>query len=69
MSDRQMWHWPSERAELAALAERLTPDDALIIVQRLLDVNVEGHLAPFLAGLIRGSVARREDERRRSGEK
>lgn len=60
------WDWPTERAELLALAARLTPDDALTIVERLLEVENEMHLGPFLAGLIRGSVARREDERRRA---
>lgn len=67
MTERTVWDWPSERADLAPLAERLTPDDALLIVQRLLKVEAELYLAPMLSGLIRGSVARREDEKRRSG--
>lgn len=66
MNDDQSWSWPVERAELLALVGQLTPADALAVIERLLQVEAEGHLAPFLAGLIRGSVARREDEQRRT---
>lgn len=65
MTEHEPWSWQHERAALAPLVERLTAEDALMIVQRLVQVEVEYHVAPLLAGMVRGSVLRREDERRR----
>ena len=55
--------WDPDRADLRDLVARLGPEDALEIVKKLIR-SPEENMAPILAGLIRGYVARRDDEQR-----
>ena len=56
-------YWDSDRADLRDLVMRLRPEDALEIVKKLIR-SPEENMVPMLAGLIRGYVARRDDEQR-----
>ncbi len=56
-------YWPGVRQELLPLVERLHPDDALRIVKALVAEENSSQLAPALAGLIKGYVDRRADQR------
>ena len=56
-------YWDSDRADLRDLVMRLEPEDALEIVKKLIR-SPEENMAPMLAGLIRGYVARRDDQQR-----
>jgi hypothetical protein len=56
-------YWNSDRADLRDLVMRLEPEDALEIVKKLIR-SPEENMAPMLGGLIRGYVARRDDEQR-----
>jgi hypothetical protein len=56
-------YWDSDRADLRVLVMRLGPEDALEIVKKLIR-SPEENMVPMLAGLIRGYVARRDDEQR-----
>ena len=61
-------YWMNTRADLLLLVERLQPDDALDVVRALVrNVSDETQLAPTLAGMVRGLVARRDDEQKRGG--
>ena len=62
MSD-DVIYWASVRQELVHLVERLYPDDALRVVKELVQEENAAQLAPALAGLIKGYVDRRTDER------
>jgi hypothetical protein len=62
MSD-EVPYWPGVRQELLPLVERLHPDDALRIVKALVIEESAAQLAPALAGLIKGYVDRRIDQR------
>jgi hypothetical protein len=62
MSD-DVTYWASVRQELVHLVERLYPDDALRLVKELVQEENAAQLAPALAGLIKGYVDRRTDER------
>lgn len=63
-----LWSWPAVAAELRPLLDELRPDDALDIIRTLFaePVSQEQYLAARLAGLVRGSVQRRDDEARRA---
>ena len=61
-------YWNGARAELRDLVQQLRPDDALVIVKKLVRTDNDEQLASMLAGLIRGFVARRADEHRRTKE-
>ena len=63
MTDNTRWN--SEHADLALLAERLQPEDALAIIHQLVTHVSEGHVASVLAELIRGYVARHDNEKAR----
>lgn len=56
-------YWDSDRADLRDLVMRLEPEDALEIIKKLIR-SPEENMGPMLAGLIRGYVARRDDEQR-----
>jgi hypothetical protein len=56
-------YWDPDRADLRDLVMRLEPEDALEIVKKLIR-SPEENMAPMLGGLIRGYVARRDDEQR-----
>ena len=58
-------YWDSHRADLRELVMRLGPEDALEIVKKLIR-SPEENMAPMLAGLIRGYVARRDDQQRQA---
>jgi hypothetical protein len=62
MSD-DVAYWASVRQELVHLVERLYPDDALRVVKALVQEEHAAQLAPALAGLIKGYVDRRTEER------
>lgn len=56
------WSWPRVRAELLPLLDRLSGDDALDILKRLIVAEQPEHyVVPMLAGMIKGNAARRED--------
>lgn len=59
------WSWPDVARELRPMVEQLTPQQALSIIRRLFEVEKENYVAPMLAGLVRGSVERRDDEAKR----
>lgn len=56
-------YWNTAHTELRDLVEHLRPEDALEIIKKLVRLPDE-NLAPVLAGLIRGYVARRDSEQR-----
>lgn len=62
MSD-DVSYWASVRQELRVQVKHLHPDDALRIVKALVAEENEAQLAPALAGLIKGYVDRRVDQR------
>jgi hypothetical protein len=64
--DDRPWDWTAARLELAALLDDISPDDALFIVRRLIQVENEAHVAPILAGLVRGTAARRKQMKGRT---
>ena len=65
MRDDRQWDWARTRQELAALLDRLTPEQAFQVVRSLCNVEDEAHLAAVLAGQIRDHVARNDAERKR----
>jgi hypothetical protein len=65
MSDEHPWDWTRTRQELAAMLDRLTPEQAFQIVRALCHVEDESHLAAVLSGQVRGQVARSDAERKR----
>jgi hypothetical protein len=56
-------YWAGVREDLLVQVERLHPDDALRIVKALVAEADPAQLAPALAGLIKGYVDRRGDQR------
>jgi hypothetical protein len=58
-------YWQNIRLDLSILVERLSPDDALAIVRKLVERETDDQMGPVLAGMIRGYVARRDDEQER----
>ena len=61
-------YWSNTRADLLLLVKRLQPDDALAIIRELIDEETGEQIVPTLAGLIRGYVARRDDEQQQTEE-
>ena len=58
-------YWEAHRAEFCALAQQLSPDDALLVLRTLGDAcSDEQAVLPTLFGLVKGSVQRRQDEQR-----
>ena len=58
-------YWEAHRAEFCALAQQLSPDDALLVLRTLCDeCSDEQAVLPTLVGLVKGSVQRRQDEQR-----
>jgi hypothetical protein len=58
-------YWAEHRAEFRALAQQLSPDDALLVLRTLGDeCSDEQAVLPTLVGLVKGSVQRRQDEQR-----
>lgn len=67
MNEHSARYWPDKRTELLPLVEQITPDDALAILRSLLDgAWEETQIAPTLAGLIVGTIQRRQDDRQRA---
>jgi hypothetical protein len=56
-------YWASVRQDLLLQVDRLYPDDALRIVKALVAEERAAQLAPALAGLLKGYVDRRADQR------
>jgi hypothetical protein len=58
-------YWDEHRVEFCALAQQLSPDDALLVLRTLCDeCSDERAVLPTLVGLVTGSVQRRLDEQR-----
>ncbi len=62
-----MTYWEETRPALLAEVDQLTADDAHSIVRQLVrDTEDAASLAPMLAGLVKGTLQRRDDERRKA---
>lgn len=58
------WNWQRERTAIRERAERaLSPEDALRIIQKLLAMEDEAHLAPTLIGALHGVLFSDEEFR------
>ena len=57
--------WNSGHADLALLAERLRPEDALAIIHQLVNHVSEDKVSLVLVELIREYIARHDDDRER----
>ena len=63
MTERERDRWAERRDELARLAGRLTAEEALEIVRRVVAECTDGRqVAPALAGMIRGMVEHKQHQ-------
>jgi hypothetical protein len=65
----ELTYWEERRAEFCAQVQRLTPNDALMVLRTLGDeCTDERAVLPMLVGLVKSITQRREDEQRWTGE-
>jgi hypothetical protein len=68
VTDEAPWNWADVAVELRPLVEALTPEEAkrVLVVLFAETPSKEEYLAARLSGIIRGTIARRRDEARKS---